>query len=172
MTFYRMRGLYFRAYTIKDGNACMCEFLANNPCGFVEKNSNSSIFFQHKICKFQTKDEKKCVMKDKGNFLSVGEKGIGDTCMDITLDITGTCLKINNQLVQTELFGNSETQWLKMNGDAENSCLQVQLIGNATQFQIKTNGMCVVIKQYSGGDYKWLTFDPCDAYKPIYFTIP
>ena len=206
MSFYRMRGLYFRgkiigskeveeatdclgecfhivnctsfnAFTIKDGNACICEFLANNPCGFVENNSNSSIFFQHKMCKIQTKDGTKCVMKGSDNFLYVDEKGIGgyhgDTCMEITLDIADTCLKRNNQLVLTELYENGDTPWLKLTeaADAENNCLQVQLIGNATQFQIKTNDMCVVIKQYEEGDYNWLALGPCDAYMPIYFTI-
>ena len=74
--------------------------------------------------------------------------------------------------IHTELYANGETQWLKFTDIAENSCLQVQLIGNATQFQIKTNDMCVVLqKYYWAGDYKWLALGPCGTYKPIYFTI-
>ena len=163
----------FNAYTIKDGNAFMCEFLGNNPCGFVEKSPKSSIFFQHKICKTQTKDESKCVMKSEYNFLYVGEKGDGDLCLNITLDITGTCLKINNQLV--ELLPKAQTQWLQLKGNAEDSCLQVQLIGNATQFQIKTNltDMCVVLRKYGNYAHLFLAHDTCNGYTmPIYFTIP
>ena len=200
MTFYRMRGLSFsgktigskeveeptdclgacllavnctsfNAYMIKDGNAFICEFLGNNPCGFVEKSPKSSIFFQHKICKSQTKDESKCVVKSNADILYVGEKGNGDSCLSVTLDITGTCLKINNQLV--EVVPSGETYFLKLNENAEDSCLQVQLIGNVTQFQIKTNltDMCVVLKQLNG--FYWLAHDTCNGYiVPIYFTIP
>ena len=163
----------FNAYMIKDGKAFKCEFLANNPCGFVEKTPKSSIFFQHKICKFQLKNESNCVIKNRGSWLKVSEKDSGD-CLNITSDISGTCLKVNNRLVHTERYGDSEIQWFKLNDNAENNCLLVQLIGTANQFQLKVTqtNTCVGISQYQGSGYIWLTLGKCDAYMPLYFAIP
>ena len=161
----------FNAYMIKDGKAFKCEFLANNPCGFVEKTPKSSIFVQHKICNLQLKNESNCVIKNSGDWLIVGEKDSG-VCLNITSDITGTCLKVNNRLVHTELT--EGTKWFRLNDNAENNCLLVQLIGNANQFQLMVNqtNTCVVISQYHGSGYDWLTLGKCDADMPLYFAIP